>query len=211
MKQISLKEKSYIYIKERILSGEFPPSSYLVEKDLIDEIGASRTPIRESLNKLEQEQLVQIIPKKGVLVKPISLKNIVDLFQLRQIIEVTSIRDYHNNISKEELKKFRDAFNDDSNYTDYFYTLDNEFHKLIVSACDNDLVSNMMNEINMLNQRVRVLTANTLQLDFRITIDEHNAIIDNLLNDNIDESISALTSHIDKSKERTINAILKNQ
>ena len=61
---VNLKNKAYQLIKERIMTCEYGPNSFLNEADLIQEIDASRTPIREALNKLEQEGLVQIIPKK---------------------------------------------------------------------------------------------------------------------------------------------------
>ena len=61
----NLKNKAYSVIKERIISCQYKPNSFLNEADLIQEIDASRTPIREALNKLEQEGFVKIIPKKG--------------------------------------------------------------------------------------------------------------------------------------------------
>ncbi|MFR1039015.1 MAG: GntR family transcriptional regulator [Clostridium sp.] len=60
----NLKNKAYQIIKERIMSCDYKPNTFLNEADLIEEIDASRTPIREALNKLEQEGFVQIIPKK---------------------------------------------------------------------------------------------------------------------------------------------------
>lgn len=54
MKENSLKDRAYNIIKEKIVSCEYAPTSFLIESELIDQIGASRTPIREALNKLEQ-------------------------------------------------------------------------------------------------------------------------------------------------------------
>ena len=64
MQKESLKNKAYNLIKTKIVNCEYPPNSFLNETLLMDEIGSSRTPIREALSKLEQENLVRILPKK---------------------------------------------------------------------------------------------------------------------------------------------------
>ena len=73
----NLKNKAYQIIKERIMSCDYKPNTFLNEADLIEEIDASRTPIREALNKLEQEVFVQIIPNRPL--KPASFWNHLSL------------------------------------------------------------------------------------------------------------------------------------
>ena len=80
--KISLKEKAYLYIKDKILSCEYKTGYFIDEKILIEELSASRTPIREGLSRLEQEGFVQILPKKGVVVKDINLRDIAEIYQI---------------------------------------------------------------------------------------------------------------------------------
>ena len=85
-KKDSLKERAYRIIKDKIIRCEYMPGDFLNEKSLIEEIGASRTPIREALNKIEQENLVKIIPKRGVVVSEITMKDISEIFQVRECV-----------------------------------------------------------------------------------------------------------------------------
>ena len=64
MRKMSLKQQAYNIIKNKIITCEYPPNFLLNEEKLKDEIGASRTPIRDALSRLEQENLVHILPKK---------------------------------------------------------------------------------------------------------------------------------------------------
>ena len=99
----NLKNKAYQIIKERIMSCDYKPNTFLNEADLIEEIDASRTPIREALNKLEQEGFVQIIPKKGVMVTGLTLLEINQTFEARILLEPFIINNYMNRIDRNAL------------------------------------------------------------------------------------------------------------
>ena len=99
----NLKNKAYQIIKERIMSCDYKPNTFLNEADLIEEIDASRTPIREALNKLEQEGFVQIIPKKGVMVTGLTLVEINQTFEARILLEPFIINNYMNRIDRNAL------------------------------------------------------------------------------------------------------------
>ena len=80
-------KKIYKLIKERIIKGDYQPSQLINEKQLINELSVSRTPIRESLALLEWEKLVKIIPRAGAIVSPIELGLIREVYQIRILIE----------------------------------------------------------------------------------------------------------------------------
>ncbi|MEG2678136.1 MAG: GntR family transcriptional regulator, partial [Oscillospiraceae bacterium] len=73
MRESNLKEKAYAKIKENIISLAYAPGEFLNETQLSEEIGVSRTPVREALNHLEKENLVRVIPKRGVMVSEINI------------------------------------------------------------------------------------------------------------------------------------------
>lgn len=76
----SLKSKAYEIIKKRIVCCEYAPGDILDEKALIDEFGVSRTPIREALNVLAEEGMVDIMPRRAILVSHISTKDVSNLY-----------------------------------------------------------------------------------------------------------------------------------
>lgn len=88
----SLEYLAYERIKEAIITLEFPPQSPIVEVQLADRLGISKTPLRAALLQLEREGLVDSVPYKGSRVAPITAQQIAHLYQLREAIEVYAVR-----------------------------------------------------------------------------------------------------------------------
>lgn len=202
MKQETLKEKAYKYIKDKIISCEYAPGDFLDEKILIEEIHSSRTPIREALNKIEQENLIKIIPKKGVVVTKISEKNILDIYQFRKLVEPNAILEYGPLYDKKSLLEFRKFFINNSLKQIDFYNKDDKFHAYIVDKYKNDYISSIMEDVRLQNQRLRILTGKFN--DFSLARMEHIEIIDNLLNKNYSGAYESMKKHIDLSKDRAM-------
>ena len=108
LKKESLKQKAYNEIKSKIINCEYMPNSFLNESVLMEVTKSSRTPIREALSKLEQENFVTIIPKKGIMVNDLSLNDISMIFQVRELIEPFIILTNGFNLDKTELRSIRD-------------------------------------------------------------------------------------------------------
>ena len=82
-----MNKEIYQLIKDRIIKGIYEPSQLINEKQLINELGVSRIPVRESLARLEWEKLVTIVPRAGAIVSPIELGLIREVYQIRILIE----------------------------------------------------------------------------------------------------------------------------
>lgn len=203
MKKETLKDKAYKYIKSKIINCEYAPGDFLDEKTLIKEINSSRTPIREALNKIEQENLIKIIPKKGVFVTEISLKNIYDVYQARNLIEPTTIIIYGNNYDKSKLIEFKSSFQKENLKSNDFYKIDDRFHEYIVNISKNSYIINLMNDIRVQNQRIRIITGKSH--DFNNSVNEHIEIIDSILNKNYAEAEQLMKKHIELATNRTLN------
>lgn len=83
----SLSAKVYNHIRDGILAGTFAKGDELKEKNIGDELGVSRTPVREALRQLELEGLVSIIPNKGAFVEGVSTDDIRDIYEIRALLE----------------------------------------------------------------------------------------------------------------------------
>lgn len=202
MKQETLKDKAYIYIKDRILNCEYLPGSFLDEKKLIEEIQSSRTPIREALNKIEQENLIKIIPKKGVMVTELSLKNILDIYQLREIIEPAAIIRYGSLYPKEKLESFKEVFSSSITNTPAFYDQDDDFHYFIVEPFKNAYINNIMEEIHVQSRRLRIVTGRMQEYD--LTSKEHLKIIDLVLDGQYENASVKMKEHIALARNNAI-------
>ena len=102
----SLKLQAYHYLKSRILSCEYAPSQFLNEQKLCAEMGnISRTPMRDALGRLEQEGLIAILPKKGLMVSPITDEDVHSIYEVRLLVEPYSLRVYGSLLPREELDR----------------------------------------------------------------------------------------------------------
>ena len=106
MESRNFKLKAYKYIKEKIISGEFYPNQKLEEIVIAQKLKISRTPVREAVNALKEEDWLNIIPRKGIFVKEITLKDINDIFRVREVIEPIILKLAFRNLEKEKIEEF---------------------------------------------------------------------------------------------------------
>ncbi|MDF1592389.1 MAG: GntR family transcriptional regulator [Desulfobacterales bacterium] len=102
---VSAREKTYEFLKEKVLSGQFRPGARLTEEHLAAELGVSRTPIREALHKLELEGLVRALETRGFCVSQDSIEEIKEVFEIRTILEGYALRYVCKNVQKEIIDK----------------------------------------------------------------------------------------------------------
>jgi len=107
---MDLKTQCYQSIREKILNCVYQPGSMIFENQLCTELQLSRTPIREALNRLEQEGWLQIVPKRGILVKGISVNDVLCIFQTRYYIEPIALSLAAPHLDHSKLQEFRDSF-----------------------------------------------------------------------------------------------------
>ena len=167
MSKMNLKTQAYNTIRQKIVTCEYAPGTFLNEELLTTELGLSRTPVRDALSRLEQEGLIEIKPKKGIIVMPLSINTINMIFEVRQLYEPYILLNYGNALSVERLKDFYNIFSSSKtnhncyNNNDYFYELDTEFHNFVVDACPNTYIHQNYNMIQTQAERFRYMTGAT--------------------------------------------------
>ncbi len=210
MKIDSLKQKAYDTIKSKIINCEYMPNSFLNESALMDEINTSRTPIREALSKLEQENLVTILPKKGIMVNDLSLNDISMIFQVRELIEPFIILTNGSNLDRTELKSMRDMVTGDITKQDIkkTYQIDDCLHRFFIYSSNNKYFHQTMSHIYDQNTRMRILSAERIDRRLKETQEEHLTIIDYLFDGKYEEASNAMRVHLTKSKNAAIDSLL---
>lgn len=211
-KRIPLKEKSYNLIKQKIIKCEIMPGEQILEAEIAEELGISRTPVREALLRLSEEKLVTIYPRKGIIASPITIKDIHEVFEIREIVETQIAKTACNNMSKDYLidlkRRFENAeFNLDRENATKYFELDLEFHKYIVKSGNNERLIKFTNQIYDLDYRIRVMS--TLQVEDieKRSRPEHFAIIDALISKDINKIEKTVREHINSSKETALMRI----
>ncbi len=201
MQTENLREKAYRIIKQLILTCAFDPGSILNERELVESIGVSRTPIREALNRLEKENLVTIIPQRGAFVSAITVKVINDIYQLREIIEPCVAAMVTPVFPAESLERYRQAFQElEPEDYDRLAKLDNELHCHIMDLAGNDFLNQVMANMYAQNERIRFRSTRLPQRS-QETIDEHLAIIEAFLAREPLAAHEAMRVHLVKSRQ----------
>ncbi len=200
---VSLRNKVFKYIKAQIINGHYQPTESLVESKLADELGVSRTPIREAIRLLELEGLVETIPNKGAIVLGISDKDVEDIYAIRKLIEGLAARwaaERINAVDKKELQKTIDLmeFYAQKGDLDELADLDNKFHQIIYEASGSKILNLTLSN---LHQYVQLARLESLRVPNRLkqTLLEHRAILDSFLCGDIVQAEKTLTHHVENA------------
>ena len=125
----SLADQIFERLENDILSGVYPKGTVLTELSLCEELGVSRTPVREALSKLEVEGLIENIPNRGAFIRGLSAQDIADIMTMRKIYEIQAVRWAVQRITDEEIDELEENFE-----IIEFYTLKNDIEKCSTST-----------------------------------------------------------------------------
>lgn len=197
---LPLRDVVFQTLRRSILMGELAPGERLMEVKLADRLGVSRTPIREAIHKLELEGLVVLSPRKGASVAKITEKDLNDVLEVRCSLEELAVELACRRISaeqicllKETMEKFCSAINKDD--LTAIAEQDVAFHDVIFAATDNNRLIQLLNNLREQMYRYRVEYLKDSESHTRL-IDEHNEIIEDIENGNIEEARKNIKAHI---------------
>jgi DNA-binding GntR family transcriptional regulator len=196
----SLRGKVFNQLRTNILNGTYKPGDSLIELRLSEELGVSRTPIREALRQLELEGLVQAIPNKGAVVKGITEQDVEDIFTIRTMIEGLAARWAAEKITPEEITELKEALEFEEFYTvkndtDHLMRYDSRFHEIIFRASKSRPLMHMLSTFHDYIQSARVFS-------FKIpgrpqkSLSEHRAIFEAISNKDAATAEALTIQHI---------------
>ena len=159
----SLSARVFHTIRENILSGKYTTDEELKEKTIGEELGVSRTPVREALRQLELEGLVTIIPNKGAYVVGVSLQDMHDIYEIRSLLEGLCAKWAAKNITKEQLDELEENiylsdFHAAKGNWEQVVELDNKFHEVLYIASGSKELRHVLSDFHHYVQRVRKVT-----------------------------------------------------
>lgn len=196
----SLSSRVFHTIRENILSGKYATDEELKEKTIGEELGVSRTPVREALRQLELEGLVTIIPNKGAYVVGISQKDIRDIYEIRSRLEGLCARWAAQNITKAQLDELEENiylsdFHSAKGNSEQVVELDNRFHEILYNASGSKELRHVLLDFHHYVQRVRKIT---LAVPSRAigSNDEHRKIVEALKEHDADQAEKLANEHM---------------
>lgn len=199
----SLRAKVFIQLQNDILNGRYQSGDSLIETRLSDEMGVSRTPIREAIRQLELEGLVQLIPNKGVIVKGISAKDVEDIYTIRMMIEGLAARWAAEKITESELAELKEAVEFEEFYTsrndvEHLMKYDSRFHDIIYKASKSKPLMHTLSTFHHYVQRARNLSLSSPDRA-REVLEEHKAILQAVTQRNAAKAEQLATEHVRKA------------
>lgn len=202
-----LKQKAYELISEKIINCEYPPNSFLNEQMLSDELKISRTPIRDALIRLQQNNLIKIFPKKGIVVTGVTPEVISSVYEIRGLIEPYIVRIYSEKIDLEYLEVLHKKITEDLESGPVETTFDDQFHKVITDACPNKYIQDSIYAANIQDRRIRVVSGASVNR-LRDSHKEHLAIIEKLCNKEFEVAAVLLSNHLKNARLVALNTMI---
>lgn len=199
-----LKNHTYCILKERLVNCIYPPGTLLNEAQLAADLGASRTPVREAISRLEMEGFVKIMPKKGIYVTDISLNDVLQIFQTRIEIEPIAVRLAAPHLPREELLAFCGKFKGEAPDIQNGFRLDTAMHLFIIEHCGNRYIIDMMYRIFDENTRV-IISSKQNQVQIHDARLEHLDILNSLLDKDTERAIALMQSHIENCRKAALD------
>ncbi|MBM6948763.1 GntR family transcriptional regulator [Mordavella massiliensis] len=208
---LPLRDVVFNTLRQAILRGELKPGERLMEIQLANKLGVSRTPIREAIRKLELEGLVLMIPRKGAEVAEITEKSLRDVLEVRRALEELAVELACEKITPEQIQELKDAaasFRDSLQEGDItrIAEADVKFHDVIYLATDNQKLIQLLN--NLREQMYRYRVEYLKRSDFHQQLmDEHEEIIETIERGQKDQAVQVVCQHVDNQVEAVMDTI----
>ncbi len=198
MKQASLSEQAYESIKQEIVSLKLPPGSVINEAALQGELGLGRTPIREALKRLSLEKLVVIVPRRGMFVTEIGIRDLQQLFEMRLPLESLAARLAARRGTDDHWHRMQAALDDlsmDDIDNKALINIDRTCHEIIYEAADNEFLRDTLVTHYALSLRLWYYFLSRIG-DMREAIIEHRLIMDALRARDSNQAARLMERHI---------------
>ncbi len=198
MKHISLSQQAYDIIKQKIVSLEMLPGSVIDEGNLQEELGFGRTPIREALKRLSLEKLVVILPRRGMLVSEIGIRDLQQLFELRLPLEILATRLAADRGSEEQWRRMEDALaqlRDGTIENQSLIEIDRTCHEIIYESAANEFLRDTLVTHYALSLRLWYYFLYRIG-DMRDALLDHKLILEALQAQDGDKAAQLMERHI---------------
>ncbi len=206
-KTVSLADQVFEKLESDIIIGVYPRGEILTELKLVENLGVSRTPIREALRRLEQERLIED-SGKGSVVLGITIDDLIDIMDIRQSIEGLAAYHATKNITLEEMEELRQI----NELQDFYYEkkdierlrqMDDRFHVAIYEISKRNVICDTLRPLHRKTQRYR---RQSIGNDQRLakSISEHKAIFNAIADGNAELARDLITEHIENAKNHMI-------
>jgi len=196
----SLRDSAYVAIKHRIITCAFKPGEYINELQLSSALKIGRTPVHQALDRLMIEGMVEVIPRKGVIVRPVSLNEVLQIIEVRLINEPYAATLAAEHANDADLASLDDVLKRAKHWgsvrnVEKIMLLDREFHLLIARTAKNDVLIELLRNLHERSLRFWFISLNAPKQYERVH-EEHHAILEAISKHDGEKAEDAMRSHI---------------
>lgn len=207
--KFSLRGRVFHKLRDDILSGKYQEHEELKEVAIGEELGVSRTPVREAFRQLELEGLIQIIPNKGAYVTGITEKDVRDIYMIRSLLEGLCARWTTEHITEEQLEEMEEnvylaKFHAQKGHLEQLAELDNRFHDIMYEACNSKMLEHQLKDFHQYVLRVRKKTLNSTNRGPKSN-EEHEGILEAIKAKDADLAERLANQHMINAYENMVN------
>jgi DNA-binding GntR family transcriptional regulator len=209
---VSRVDQAYEEIRRRIVNNEYPPAHQALEHELAVELGMSRTPVREALVRLANERLVQIIPRHGMRVVPMSLEDLRDMYEVLTALELTAVeRLARSGIDARSMAALDQALDEmdaaiRKRDLDSWVKADERFHRMVIELCGNGRLASMAFTVWDQGHRARMTTLR-LRPALETSNREHRAVVDAIRRGDWREAVARHRKHRARTSQEIIDLL----
>jgi DNA-binding GntR family transcriptional regulator len=196
---LSIGSQLHRILRAAIIRGELTPGQAISEIEMSKKFNVSRQPVREAFIKLGEEHLIEILPQRGTYVRRISVREVLDARHLREIIEVSVVREATERKTPELIETLRALVAEQGNTrhgdNPSYLRLDDEFHRALALHAGREYLWRVTEGIKAQMTRVRFLTFD-LATPMQQLTDEHARIVDAIEAGDADQAVQHMERHL---------------
>jgi DNA-binding GntR family transcriptional regulator len=207
-------DDAYDLLKADILENRLPPGLQATEPEIAVRLGMSRTPVREALVRLQNEGLIELVPRRGIRVVPIAPKDMHDIYQLLTVLEPEAAADVaRRGMNRAELEALETATADmeralEHGDLDGWAAADDRFHRTLLSYSTNERLTAFLNTLFDQAHRARMITLRLRETPTKSTV-EHRDILQAILSGDAQKTREVFRRHRERSAAELVR-ILEN-
>ena len=198
-------------LRDAIRKGILEPGERLMEVQLAEELGISRTPVREAIRKLEQEGYVIMMPRRGTYVSDISTNDVKEIFEIRSALESLATGLAARRIEPEELETLQNLLVEiegyiEKNDIEKIVETDIKFHGLLYQVSRNERLVNIINNLKEQLARFRTLSM-SYPGRLQETLEEHSEMVEAIANGDVSAARDAAEHHMERAEKTLLKAM----
>jgi DNA-binding GntR family transcriptional regulator len=195
----SLADRAYLSIRDLIVSLELAPGALIDERRLVETLGIGRTPVREALRRLAQEQLVEVFPRRGMFVTGVDVRDLARISEVRAALEPEAARLAAERATDEERDGLADLSDQIKGGADLM-GLDERIHRAVYAAAHNHLLEKTLGEYYVLALRIWMIALGRAQ-DLEDAVEAHRDLVQAVVVGNGDRAADVMRAHVENFEQ----------